>query len=389
MTVAARKLLKARPKVVTRSITVYEAALGRIRWIFNEFNGNVAVSVSGGKDSTVVMELALIVARERGELPLKVRWLDQEAEFEATVAYQRSVANRPEIDFEWYQIPFRLFNAANHQDEWHHVWDAGAPEKWVRDKEPDSIHENTFRDHRGAVIDRFGALLNRINGQDPDQAILVGIRVDESPQRRLLCTTNPNYKWATWGTSKPYRGKCYHQFYPVYDWMINDVWKAIHDHSWKYNTIYDEQYRYGVPVRNMRVSSYHHVQALRSLAWLQEVEPTTWDRATAMIEGLNAQAQLGSAEELAGKLPYMFKSWEEYMDHLIDNLAIEEHRPTFRKLYEDSVRKLEGMTSRDRVAEEMCTVVVKNDYFGVSLEGWLMAQRAKFLKDSNEGLTNE
>ena len=379
MTVAGRK---ARPKV-TGTLNVFDAALGRVRWLFEEFNGNVAVSVSGGKDSTVVMELALMVARERGELPLKVRWLDQEAEFEATVAYQRSVADRPEIDFEWYQIPFRLFNAANHQDEWHRVWDKDAPEKWVRDKEPDSIHENLFTDHRGKVIDRFGALLNRVNGQDPDQAILVGIRVEESPQRRLLCTTKPNYKWVTWGTSKPYRGEKYHQFYPVYDWRIADVWKAIHDNGWEYNTIYDEQYRYGVPTRNMRVSSYHHVQALRTLGWLQEVEPETWERATAMIEGLNTQSQMGAAEELADRLPHMFRSWEEYMHHLIDNLAIEPNRPAFRKLYQDTVRKLDGKVSADRVAEEMCTVVVKNDYFGVSLEGWVMAQQSKFVKSES------
>ena len=51
---------------------VFDCALDRIRWVFREFNGNVIVSISGGKDSTVVMELALMVMRElkeTGELP--------------------------------------------------------------------------------------------------------------------------------------------------------------------------------------------------------------------------------------------------------------------------------------------------------------------------------
>ena len=51
---------------------VFDCALDRIRWVFREFNGNLIVSISGGKDSTVVMELALMVMRElkeTGELP--------------------------------------------------------------------------------------------------------------------------------------------------------------------------------------------------------------------------------------------------------------------------------------------------------------------------------
>jgi len=64
--------------------TVYEAALDRIRFIFDEFP-NVIVGVSGGKDSTVVFQLALIVAREKNRLPLKTMFLDQEAEWQATI----------------------------------------------------------------------------------------------------------------------------------------------------------------------------------------------------------------------------------------------------------------------------------------------------------------
>lgn len=50
---------------------VFEEALERIRYIYDEFD-DVIVSMSGGKDSTVCFNLALMVAKEKNRLPLKV-----------------------------------------------------------------------------------------------------------------------------------------------------------------------------------------------------------------------------------------------------------------------------------------------------------------------------
>ena len=47
---------------------VYEAALERFRYIFREFYGKrkIVVTMSGGKDSTVVLNLAHEVMKEMG-----------------------------------------------------------------------------------------------------------------------------------------------------------------------------------------------------------------------------------------------------------------------------------------------------------------------------------
>lgn len=91
---------------------VYEAAKDRIRFVFREFK-NVVVNFSGGKDSTVVLHLALEVAKEMGRLPVNVVFFDQEAEWDATIQYIRRVMSRPDVNPIWYQIPFKINNASS------------------------------------------------------------------------------------------------------------------------------------------------------------------------------------------------------------------------------------------------------------------------------------
>src|SRR6478735_10312427 len=43
---------------------VVDAAIRRMRWIFDEFDNKVVVSTSGGKDSTAILELAALVNNE-------------------------------------------------------------------------------------------------------------------------------------------------------------------------------------------------------------------------------------------------------------------------------------------------------------------------------------
>ena len=63
------------------------------------------------------------------------------------------------------------------------------------------------------------------------------------------------YKDITWG--KRLNKKLGHYtFYPIYDWTYLDVWKAIHDHGWSYNTVYDAMFRYGVPDEPMAGTDY-------------------------------------------------------------------------------------------------------------------------------------
>ena len=49
---------------IYQDTNVFDKALERINWLFDEFD-TVATNISGGKDSTVVLELLIKVAKER------------------------------------------------------------------------------------------------------------------------------------------------------------------------------------------------------------------------------------------------------------------------------------------------------------------------------------
>lgn len=124
--------------MIYKEETVFEEALNRIRWIFDEHE-DIIVSMSGGKDSTVVFNLALMVAREKNRLPLKVFWLDQEAEWQHTVDYMDWVMRLPEVEPYWYQIPFDFTNSLSANSNFLKVFDEEKKSMWVHDKTDISI----------------------------------------------------------------------------------------------------------------------------------------------------------------------------------------------------------------------------------------------------------
>lgn len=359
---AQGKRQEARAVAIIRIHTgknVLEAALARIRWLFDEFAEQgkpLCVSTSGGKDSTVVYELSRIVAAERG-MKLPVMWLDQECEYQATVDYVRWQMHQPDIEPYWFQIPFKLTNATSHNEheQFLHVWDPDAEDKWMRPKEPDSIHDNIYG------TDRFYTTLTAISDYHfRGGANLCGMRAEEAPGRRVGLTGAATYKWVTWGWCGPQ----HYVMSPIYDWTWRDVWKAIHEFGWKYNAHYDSLYQLGVATQNMRVSNYHHETAVWSLFNLQEIEPESYARATQRLEGIHTYAHLGIKDFRQNKLPFMFDTWLEYRDHLLEHLPTPENRAIFEakfaKLREQFPLAYEDLG--EMMAQHEANSVIMNDW---------------------------
>lgn len=351
---------------------VFDAALDRIRWLFDEFE-HIVINMSGGKDSTVIMHLALIVAEEKGRLPLRVVFLDQEAEWDATIQYIRSIRYDPRLQFDWLQIPFRIFNAASQREQWLHCWQEGGD--WIRPKEPDSIHTNVYG------TDRFAKLLDAyLHTTSPAPACdIAGVRAQESPARARGLTSYATYKHATWG-SKSDKKAGYYTFYPIYDWEISDVWKAIHDNGWTYNRLYDYMYQYGRPIQNMRVSNINHETALKDLFFLQEIEPETWERITARMFGINTVGQLKEQFYVPKELPFMFDSWIEYRDYLLEHLIQDDGIREIMRNQFASNDLLFVPEAMERLVKTEIAAILVNDYHMTKLKTFHAANARYFIK---------
>lgn len=348
---------------IYKTQNVYDAALERIRWLFDEFP-NVIVSVSGGKDSTVIFHLCLQVAREKGRLPLKVFWLDQEAEWQATVDQITEWMTHPDIDPMWMQFPFRLFNATSTNDHWLDCWNPDKKDIWVHPQVEMSYKENRYG------TDRFRELFEAISVNefaDQKTCYIAGVRCEESPTRYMALTYRLKYKHATWAKILNNRHQHY-TFYPLYDWSYTDVWKAILDNDWSYNRIYDAQYRYGLPIKSMRVSNVHHETSVESLFYLQEVEPDIYERIVRRISGIDMAGKMGYKDYYVSNLPPMFKDWREYRDYLLNNLIT---KPEWRDRFNLWFHRFDDALGGDNIPialwHGMINAILSNDWEGIKL----------------------
>jgi predicted phosphoadenosine phosphosulfate sulfurtransferase len=341
---------------------VYDAGLERIRFLFDEFP-NIIVGVSGGKDSTVVYQLALQVAREKNRLPLKCLFVDQEAEWQATVDMITEIMENPDVEAKWYQMPIKLFNATSTTDHWLMCWDNKEEHRWMRERVDYSVHDNVYG------TERFGELFQAIIKKEYagiKTCYIAGVRTEESPTRAMALTHDVTYKGRTWGKvlDKPNE---HYTFYPIYDWSYMDVWKAIHDNQWSYNRIYDAQYNYGVSLNNMRVSNVHHETAVGTLFYMQEIEGDTYQRLTQRIAGIDMASKMGKDDYFPRSLPFMFKNWGEYRDYLLDKLI---ENPDWHKGFKTIFAKHDEMFKEgrgERMYKEHINAILTNDWEHVKL----------------------
>lgn len=342
--------------------TVLEAARERIAFVLDQFE-EIVVSVSGGKDSTVLAHLTIAEATRRGRT-ISLFFLDEEAVYQSTVdqvAYLMGLSP-DHVRRQWLQIEFRLTNATSSDEGQLVCWEAGKHKVWMRPRLAFAIQHRMWPLEAQTVRDRrkgfgFYDAIENFERCFDGAAFLVGLRAaGESPNRWRAVVKNPvrvggrNVYWMS------HKGKNV-AAYPLYDWNFHDVWKYIAEHNIQYSRIYDYQFKKGYPINEMRVSSLIHERSFKSLCDLPEFEPKTYDRLLKRIKGIALAQETGKAAKLfrVRKLPKNFASWRKYRDFLLATHLDRERAPIFEARF---ARQFDN----EYVARQQCRQLLLNDY---------------------------
>ena len=261
---------------------VFTEGLERTQSLYREGH-RVVVSFSAGKDSGVILELAVMAARAEGRLPVEVVMRDEEIMFPGTFEYAERTAARPEIDFHWLYANQPVLNIFDRAHPYFWVFDPLLdPEQWVR-QPPDFAVQ---------IADKnIEQIANATRFPPPDGKrlyVVLGLRVSESTHRRAGLYASGGYRTMHATAAGYYKAR------PIYDWTDPDVWKFISEFGTDYNRAYDTMFRLGVKARDMRIapptmSSY----SVDRLGMARKAWPRWFNKVCTRLEGVRSAAQFG------------------------------------------------------------------------------------------------
>lgn len=331
----------ARKKIIEKD--VYQSARERVFRAYELFD-HVAVSFSGGKDSTATLQVALEVATELDRLPLDVFFHDEEAIPIQTAEYVRRIANRPDINLRWYCLPIKHRNACSRKNPWWHPWNPEKKDKWVRPLPPEAItmvpgfkSEYTHADVAGLLFDP------KVHG---NVGMLMGIRAQESMTRYRAVTKKKIDNYIIRYEPPTDRGNLW-KVYPIYDWATEDVWTAPDEFGWDYNTTYDALDKAGVPPHMQRCSPPFGEEPLQKLWTYKKCFPEIWDRMVNRVPGANtavryALTDLYSYGGVAEKPEDM--EWEEFLIHYIKKFNPKDQKRISKRIHDEINRHFNKTT---------------------------------------------
>lgn len=340
------------------SVDVLAASEARIRLIFDNFE-DIMISVSGGKDSTVLAHLALTEAARRGR-KVGLFFLDEEVVSQATidqVSYLMDLFPDNTKRF-WLQIPFNLTNSVDLGDGQFHCWEHGKRKLWMHPRSSRNIIKQPWS-HETVIANKdkgfgfYDVITNFVMGHGENTAWLIGLRALESPNRYRATTRHPGWKDVTWSTKQ---GRNFN-FYPIFDWNYSDVWKYIGEKHLRYHRSYDIEFLKGVHPARMRVSSLLHEKSFKSIQELPEYEPQTYERLLARAKGISFAQETARDRKVFAcrRLPKNFKTWAAYRDFLLETYPDKRRVEIFK-------RRFAKHLANEYVARQQVRQLILNDY---------------------------
>jgi len=271
---------------------VYIAAKKRIEYCFDNFK-KIYVSFSGGKDSTVMLFMAIKEAIKR-KRKIGLFLVDLEGQYKMTIEHMESILDqyKDNLDIYWFCLPIALRNAVSvYEPKWI-CWDKDRENDWIRKVPKYGITDEslipTFK--KDMEFEDFILLFGEWYAQGEETCCMVGIRTDESLNRfRTIAnqkkTIKDNHYWTTKVTDNVYNA------YPIYDWKTEDIWTYHYKNPEdRFNELYEYMYKAGLKISQMRICQPYGDDQRRGLWLFHLIEPETWAKIVSRVNGANSGA---------------------------------------------------------------------------------------------------
>lgn len=273
-------------------MNVLDAANLRIAKTFQCFE-KVYLSFSAGKDSTVMLHLAAEYARANGRR-FGVLLVDLEGQYKLTIehAIKCLEMHGDVIDVYWVCLPISLRNAVSvYEPKWT-PWEPERKDDWIRQPPDFAITDESYFEffERGMEFEELVPLFGEWYAQGKSCACMVGIRADESLNRFRTIASQTKTKFKGWQWSTLVTDNVYN-IYPIYDWRTQDIWTYhAKNPEMPHNKLYDLMSRAGVSLGNQRICQPYGDDQRRGLWLFHLIEPETWARVVARVNGANSGA---------------------------------------------------------------------------------------------------
>jgi predicted phosphoadenosine phosphosulfate sulfurtransferase len=319
-------------------IDVLTAAQERIAWTFDNFE-RVYLSFSAGKDSSVMLHLVADEARRRGRR-FGLLLVDLEGQYKLTIdhAHEMFDAVADITDQYWVCLPLALRNAVSvYEPKWT-AWEPGREDAWIRPRPERAISDPEFFPFFAydMEFEEFVPEFGEWYAQGQRTACFVGIRTDESLNRfRTIAstskTTADGKQWTSQITDNVYN------VYPVYDWKTQDIW-TFHGKNpdRPYNRLYDLMNMAGLSIHLQRICQPYGDDQRRGLWLFHLIEPETWARVVARVNGANSGAlyvqEWGNINGYRKITKPEGHTWQSFAEMLVKSMP-----PTMEQHYADKI----------------------------------------------------
>lgn len=371
------------PKIYLNK-NVFDASVERVNYTFDNFE-KIYLSFSAGKDSTVMLHIVMDEAIKRNR-KIGILIVDLEGQYKLTIDHMTECLEiyKENIELFWVCLPIHLRNAVSVFKPFWKCWDKEVKNDWIRPIPKLGISDEMFFPffRNGMEFEEFVPEFGEWYSEGKLCACLVGIRADESLNRFRTISSKSKITF----NKKQYTTKVtdnVFNVYPIYDWKTEDIWiyHSKNKHK-RHNHLYDLMQKSGLSIHLQRICQPYGDDQRRGLYLFHLIEPETWAKVVARVEGANSGAlyvqdtgNINGYGKITKPSHHTWKSFSELIINTLPKVTSEHYKNkiyTFIKWWEERgyydgiPEQAPDILESERLApswRRICKSLLRNDYW--------------------------